>query len=326
MQTKPAFFRQADWLWVNGRLVPWSEATTSIFSHALHYGSGIFEGIRAYRTEKGPGVFRLQAHLDRLFESAAAYGMELPYSPQQLREAIFEVIKANSLEGNSYIRPICWFGPHDLGLTSRKWPVETAVIAWHWDSPFGEEQSRSGIRVGISPWRKIHFSMLPSTAKGCGQYLNSMLAAQYVVKHGYDEALLLDIFGNIAEGPGENVFLVKDNKLLTNSHESSILMGITRDSVIAFARDLGIQVEVRTLTLNDLVTAQEAFFTGTAVEIVAIRQIEGVLIGTQGPITRRIRGIFEAVTRGQNRAYEQWVEFDATTRPETSPALVAEVG
>jgi branched-chain amino acid aminotransferase len=323
MQTKPAFFRQADWLWVNGRLVPWSEATTSAFSHALHYGSGVFEGIRAYQTEKGPGIFRLQAHLDRLFESAAAYGIELPYSQKQLREAVFEVLEANSLEGNAYIRPICWFGPHDLGLTSRKWPVEIAVIAWQWDSLFGEEQSRSGIRVGISPWRKIHSSMLPSTAKGCGQYLNSMLAAQYVVKHGYDEALLLDIFGNIAEGPGENIFIVKDDKLLTNSHESSILMGITRDSVIAFSRDLAIPVEVRTLTLNDLVMAQEAFFTGTAVEIVSIRQIEDVLIGTQGPITRKIREIFEGVTRGQNRAYAHWVELTPTAQSEISPTLVA---
>ncbi|HEY6251495.1 MAG TPA: branched-chain amino acid transaminase [Candidatus Angelobacter sp.] len=327
MQTKPAFFTQADWVWLNGRLVPWRDATTSVFSHALHYGSGIFEGIRAYKTNKGPGVFRLQAHLDRLFESAAAYEMGLPYSKLQLTEAVFQVIDANGLTSNSYIRPLCWYGVNDLGLTSRKWPVQVAVTAWAWGTLFGEEQSGNGIRVGISPWRKIHCSMLPTTAKGCGQYLNSILAAQNVVKNGYDEALLLDMFGNVAEGPGENIFLVKDNKLVTNDQESSILMGITRDSVITIARALGIEVEVRTLTLQDVVTAQEAFFTGTAVEIVAIREIEGVLIGTaaaKGSVTRRIRQVFEAITCGQDPAYEHWIELDPiTTRTQTTSALAA---
>lgn len=311
MPIKPPFFNQADWVWLNGHLIPWNEASTNIFSHGLHYGSGVFEGIRAYKTAKGPGVFRLQDHLDRLFESASAYGMELPYSRERLTEAIFCLLDVNSLDGNSYVRPLCWYGVHDLGFTSGRWPVQVAIIAWPWGNIFGEEQSRNGIRVGVSSWRRIHSSMLPTTAKGCGQYLNSILAAQDAVRRGFDEALLLDMSGNIAEGPGENIFLINQNKLLTNDRDSSILMGITRDSVIRIARDLGITVEVRPLTLNDLFSAQEAFFCGTAVEIVTIREVDGVLIGdaVAKPVTRQIRHAFDAITRGRNEVYEHWVEL-----------------
>ncbi|HKV94714.1 MAG TPA: branched-chain amino acid transaminase [Candidatus Angelobacter sp.] len=322
--SKPPLFSQAHRLWLNGGIVPWNAGTTNVFSHGLHYGSGVFEGIRAYKTAKGPGVFRLQAHLDRLFESAASYGMQLPYSKQRLAEAVFQVMEANSLFGNSYIRPLCWYGAHDLGLTSRKWPMQVAVVAWEWGSIFGEEKTKEGIRVAIAPWKKIHSSMLPTTAKGCGQYLNSLLAAQYAVERGYDEALLLDIHGNIAEGPGENIFLVKDNRLLTNDQRSSILMGITRQSIITIATDLNIDVEIRPLVPNDLFSAQEAFFTGTAVEIVPIREVDGVLIGTPNAerfVTKRIQQAFQKITTGRNQAYRHWVEHNPFAEKDNTPEL-----
>ena len=308
---KPQFFNGTNWIWMNGQLVAWENATTHVSAHALHYGTGIFEGIRSYETAHGPCIFRLDSHLNRFVESAAAYEMPLPYSQQTLSEAVCQVIKANLLQGNSYIRLLSWYGSHDMGITSRRWPVETAIIAWPWGILFGDDRSRYGIRVSICPWRKIHFSMLPTSAKACGQYLSSLLAAQYALKQGCDEALLLDASGNIAEGPAENIFLVKDGRLVTNDESSSILLGITRESVLSIAQNLGLSVEVRHLTPEDLFHADEAFFTGTAVEIVSIREVDGKQIGTPGchPVTDQIHGVFNRITAGLDTAYRHWLKL-----------------
>jgi branched-chain amino acid aminotransferase len=308
---KPQFFNGTNWIWMNGQLVAWDNATTHVSAHALHYGTGIFEGIRSYKTAHGPCIFRLDSHLNRFVESAAAYEMPLPYSQQTLSEAVCQVIKANLLQGNSYIRLLSWYGSHDMGITSRRWPVETAIIAWPWGILFGDDRSRYGIRVSICPWRKIHFSMLPTSAKACGQYLSSLLAAQYAIKQGCDEALLLDATGNIAEGPAENIFLVKDGRLVTNDESSSILLGITRESVLSIAQNLGLSVEVRHLTPEDLFHADEAFFTGTAAEIVSIREVDGKLIGIPGchPVTDQIHEVFNRITAGLDTAYRHWLKL-----------------
>jgi branched-chain amino acid aminotransferase len=293
-------------IWLNGELVPWDKATTNICAYGLQYGLGVFEGIRCYRMDEGWGVFRLDTHIDRLFQSAAAYRVKLPYTPEDLKNAVEEVIKANRITGESaYIRPIVWLGTGPSGLQA---PVETAVIVWPWKLGFDDDRSRNGIRVTIPPWRKIHTSMLPSTAKGCGQYLSALLAVPYAVMRGFDESLLLDAAGNLAEGTSDNVFLVQDGKLLTNDEASSILLGITRDSVITIARDLGMDVEVRNLTQEDLFKAQEVFLTGTAIEIVRVREVDGKAIGSNvHPVTDRLQDVFHGVTHGLNQAYRRWI-------------------
>jgi len=323
------FYEGAKWVWVNGEVLPLSEATTSVCAHGLHYGTGVFEGIRSYSTPSGAGVFRLDAHLHRLAESAAAYGFDMPSTPEQLTEGVEQAMRANDCRGDSYIRIVCWLGARDFGLTSQHLPVEIAIVAWPVGTMFPEELVRAGIKVRISPWRKIDRSMIPSTAKACGQYVSSFLAAQDAVKHGCHEALLLNAEGNLAEGSAENIFLIQGGKLVTNDETSAILLGITRDSVITIARDLGIPVEIRTLTLQDLFAAEDAFFTGTAAEIVKIREIDGRRIGSGEAhvFSARIREGFHRATTGSDPAYSSWIhrfalnEVSKTDLP--SPAFLS---
>ena len=300
-------FDQTNWVWMNGEVVPWSGATIHVSAHTLHYGSGIFEGMRCYETEYGPAVFRMREHLQRLFASAEAYGIQIPYSKEQLEDAVCETIRHNEFT-SCYVRPICYHGTASLAVHPRNCPVEVVILAWPWGAYLGEDNIERGVRVMVASWTKFHSRMLPTTAKGCGGYLNSMLAAREAAAGGYDEALLLDESGNIAEGSGENLFLVRDGRLLTNDDRSSILLGITRDSVIELARDLGYEVEVGTLTLEDLLGADEAFFTGTAVEVTPIRELDGQLIGggVRGPITERIQRAFLAAASGQDKRYAEW--------------------
>ena len=301
-------FGGAKWLWLNGHTIQWDAGTTNVSDHALHYGTGVFEGIRCYDTPEGPAVFRLDAHLNRLFASAEAYDMRIPFSKENLAAAVFGLIHQNYLE-NCYIRILCWFGTHDLGITSGKWPVQTAILAWPWRALFADQPAATGIRVAIAPWRKIHWSMLPTTAKASGQYLSSLLCTQYAKRRGYDEALLLDASGNLAEGAAENIFLIKDDKVLTNDENSSILLGITRDSIIDIARDLEIEVTVRALTMEDLFTADYAFFTGTAAEMVRVREVDGKQIGAPGehPHAQNIRSYFQDITAGRSHRFSDWL-------------------
>ncbi|MCI0488246.1 MAG: branched-chain amino acid transaminase, partial [Blastocatellia bacterium] len=303
-------FNQANWVWMNGRFCRWNEATVNVSAHALHYGSGIFEGLRCYETSDGPAVFRMDAHLDRLQDSAAVYGMEIPYTREEIAEIISEVIRRNEFD-SCYIRPIIFFGSGSLGLHPMNCPVEMAILAWPWSPLLGTQSLVTGVRVTVSSWTKFHSSMMPATAKACGQYLNSILAVREAVSRGYDEALLLDAEGCLAEGPGENLFIVRGDSLYTNDERSSLLLGITRASAIEIARNLDCRVEIQALTLEDLLSADEAFFTGTAAEVTPIREVDGKPIGSgeRGPVTEKIQRDFFAATSGRDPRYRDWLHF-----------------
>jgi branched-chain amino acid aminotransferase len=315
-------FDQTSWVWMNGAIAPWDTATVHVSAHTMHYGSGVFEGMRCYETEDGPAVFRMDTHLDRLRSSAEAYGIEIPYSKAELENAVCETISRNGFD-SCYVRPICYHGSASLAVHPRNCPVEVVILAWPWAAYLGEENVERGVRVTVASWTKFHSRMLPTTAKGCGGYLNSMLAAREAARAGYDEALLLDADGNIAEGSGENLFIVRGGRLLTNDERSSILLGITRDSVIEIARELGYDVEVGTLKLDDLLAADEAFFTGTAVEVTPIREIDGKPIGsgTRGPVTEKIQRAFGDVTSGRDRRYLDWLHLVTANAVDTAAVL-----
>ncbi len=303
-------FENTQWIWINGRHVPWQDATVHVSAHAMHYGSGVFEGLRCYRTAHGPAVFRMDAHLERLYASAEFYRMRIPYTKDEFTEAVCETIRRNRFT-DCYVRPICYRGSSSLGLHPRACPVETAILAWPWGVYLGDEAMEKGARITVSPWRKFHAQMMPTVAKACGQYLNSILAIQDAVERGYDEALLLNAEGDIAEGSGENIFLFRDGKLLTNGEYDSILMGVTRDCVFQIARDLGMQIEVRPLSMEDLLQCDEAFFTGTAAEVVPISEVDGRQIGKgmRGPRTAAIQQVYSAATCGQDARYRHWLHF-----------------
>ena len=301
-------FDESKWVWMNGQVIPWVNATTHVSTHALHYGSGIFEGIRCYETAAGPAVFRLDAHLDRLYASAEIYGIVIPYSREELTGAVCETVKRNGFR-SCYVRPLCYLGSKSLGVHPNTCPVEVVILAWPWAPYLGAEGITHGVRVTVSPWRKFESRMLPTTAKACGQYLNSMLAVRDAVSRGFAEALLLDAEGHVAEGSGENLFVVRDGKLVTNDERHSILLGITRDAVIRIAHDLGYSVEITALDLEDVLSADEAFFTGTAAEVTPIREVDGtnIGVGVPGPITAQIQQVFFAATAGRDQRYQEWL-------------------
>jgi branched-chain amino acid aminotransferase len=303
-------FDQSKWVWMNGRVIPWQDATTHVSTHALHYGSGVFEGIRCYETPDGPAIFRLSAHLDRLYNSARVHGIDIPYTPSELSEGICELIERNEFR-SCYVRPLCYFGSSSLSLHPAKCPVEVAILTWPWAPYLGAAGLENGVRITVSPWKKFHSEMMPTTAKACGQYINSILAVREAVSRGFDEALLLDVDGHIAEGSGENLFIVRKGELLTNDERHSILMGITRNAVIQIARDLGYEVTSRALSLEDLANADEAFFTGTAAEVTPIREVDGVLIngGQRGPVTQDIQRVFFSAVAGHDERYRDWLHF-----------------
>lgn len=301
-------FDDSKWVWMNGRAIPWENATTHVSAHALHYGSGVFEGIRCYETTEGTAIFRLDAHLERLYSSAEIYGITIPYAREELANGINEIVRLNNFR-SCYVRPICYLGSGSLAIHPGNNPIEVVILAWPWAPYLGAEGLKHGVRVTVSPWRKFQSRMMPTTAKACGQYLNSMLAVRDAVSRGYAEALLLDAEGHLAEGSGENLFIVRNGQLLTNDESHSILPGITRESVIKIAIDLGYQVETRALDLEDLVSADEAFFTGTAAEVTPIREVDETMIGkrTPGLVTEEIQRVFFAATSGEDRRYNDWL-------------------
>ena len=301
-------FDQTQWVWMNGKCVRWQDATVHLSSHALHYGTGVFEGIRCYETADGPSVFRMDAHLSRLYASSDYYQMRIPYTHEEMAAAICETISRNQFR-NCYIRPICFFGSSSLGLHPRKCPVEVAILAWPWGAYLGEKELERGVRITISPWQKFHSKMMPTAAKACGQYLNSVLAIRDADERGFHEALLLDVRGKIAEGSGENIFLVHRGRLITNDERDSILPGITRDCVIEIARDSGLTVETRSLMVDDLLQCDEAFFTGTATEVAPICELDGTRIGEgkRGPVTIRLQQAFMDAAAGRTASYRKWL-------------------
>jgi len=297
-------------IWMNGKFVEWQDAQVHVLVHGLHYGSGVFEGIRCYATEKGSFIFRLKEHLERMYRSAEAYQMNIPYTPSELGEAIKETIRVNGLEA-CYIRPIAFYGYHHLGLNPTGCPVDVAVAVWRWGAYLGEDAAEGGIRCTISPWRRLDTRTLQVTAKATGHYLNSILASLDAKARGFSEAILLDTQGFVAEGPGENIFIVKHGILYTPEAWSlSILPGITRDSVIELARDMGYKVVETRLTTEELFAADEAFFTGTAAEMAPIREIDGTTIGrgTKGAVTSELQQKFFAVLNAREAKYLKWLE------------------
>ena len=304
--------------WLNGSLVEWDSAQVHGSAHGLHYGTGVFEGTRSYETDRGPALFRLDDHLKRLKRSASAYEMEIPFTHEELAEATRQIISANGL-GDSYIRHLCFFDQGELGIRS-KCSVGVVILAWAWTGHHGKDGLQNGIRATISPWRKIGTDMLPTTAKAAGQYLNSRLAVSEAASRGFAEAILLNAQGNVAEASVANVFIIRDGVLITNDADASILLGITRDSAIQIAEGLGVPVTIRDFGPDELLSADEVFITGTASEIVPIREIDGTRIGHgkhsgRGEITRRIQEEFLAATRGQSARYAGWLSYVDVTQP-----------
>src|SRR5581483_8420864 len=301
-------FEGAKYLWMNGEIKPWAEGTLHVASHVLHYGSGIFEGIRCYDTDDGPAIFRLKPHLDRFYASGLPYKLQIPYSPEQLESAMCELIARNGLT-DCYIRPIAYYGYGKLGVYPRGLPVDVAIMVWKWGAYLGEEGLKKGVRIKFVSVTKLHQSMMPTTAKASGNYLNSMLAVSEAMEEGYDEGVLINRDGNISEGSGENLFVIRDGMIHTNDENSSILLGITRDTAIQLARDLGYKVEIGVLKPEDLLSCDEAFFTGTAAEITPIRQVDDHVIGAgePGPITTELQNLFFSVVRGKEPRYRDWL-------------------
>ncbi len=301
-------FTPTETIWFNGRLVPWADAQVHVLAHGLHYGTGVFEGMRCYQTVAGPAVFRLDAHLDRLFQSAAAYEMTIPYSIDQLADATLALVRANRME-NAYLRPIAFFDASTLAVWTKECPVTVAIAGFPTSKYLANADQ--GVRIMISSIRKYPSNAIPSTAKACGQYINSARAVQEAQRNGFDEAILLNQRGEVSEGSGENIFVVKHGAIVTNDASADILMGVTRDTMLQLARDLGIRTEVRAITVDDLMAADELFFSGTAVEVTPIREIDGHVVGggKPGPVTLRMQQTFESIVRGQRPEYRKWLSF-----------------
>jgi branched-chain amino acid aminotransferase len=296
-------------IWYDGKLVPWRDATTHVLTHSLHYGLAVFEGLRAYKTANGTAIFRLKEHTDRLFNSAHIFMMKMPYDKQTLIEAQKEVVRANQLE-SCYVRPIAFYGSEKMGVSPKGAQVHIAIAAWPWGAYLGADGIEKGIRVKTSSYARHHINVTMCRAKFSGTYANSILANQEALEHGYDEALLLDVDGYVAEGSGENLFIVKNGKLY-EPELTSALIGITRDAVISMARDIGVEVHSKRITRDDVYIADEAFFTGTAAEVTPIRELDSRAIGSgqRGPITAKLQSMFFDVVNGRSEKYRHWLTY-----------------
>ncbi len=296
-------------IWQDGQLVPWRAATVHVLTHSLHYGLAVFEGVRAYKTVHGTAIFRLKEHTDRLFNSAHIYRMAMPFDRETLMEAQKEVVRANRLE-SAYIRPIVFYGSEKMGLSPKGLKTHVAIAAWPWGAYLGEEGLEKGIRVKTASYARHHVNVSMCRAKYSGTYANSILANLEATEHGYDEALLLDVDGFVAEGAGENLFVVKDGQIY-EPEIASALIGITRATVHTLAKELGYDVISKRLTRDDIYIADEAFFTGTAAEVTPIRELDGRQIGEgrRGPITEKIQNLFFDVVSGKAPAYADWLAF-----------------
>jgi branched-chain amino acid aminotransferase len=297
----------ADQIWLNGEFVAWEDAKVHVLTHAMHYGTAVFEGIRAYETEQGTAIFRHQDHLDRLERSARLYYMDLPFTKEQMREATHELIAGSGM-GSCYIRPLVYRGYGPMGLNPLDNPVEAMVAIWEWGAYLGEEGQRNGVRARVSSYRRISSDSLIPHAKASGQYLNSVLAKIESLKAGYEEAILLDDKGNVCEGTGENVFVIKGGAISTPPQAASILDGINRKSCMQIARDLGYEVVERDIARAELALADEVFLTGTAAELTPLREIDDIEIGPPGPVTREIQRVFVDALHGRAPRYGEWLD------------------
>jgi branched-chain amino acid aminotransferase len=301
-------FSEQGQIWLNGRLVAWKDATVHVATHALHYGTGIFEGIRAYATRDGSAVYRLPEHMRRLYDSCRVYRMEPRWSVEELTTAVLDTVRANGFQ-SCYIRPLVYRGVDSLGLDPRPCPVDAAIVVWEWSAMFGAEGLEKGIDVGVSSWNRLAPNTLPAMAKASANYANSALIKMQASLDGYGEAIALDESGMVSEGSGQNLFLVRDRVIYTPSISSSILQGITRDSVLVLARDLGFEVRESPIPREMLYLADEAFFCGTAVEVTPIRSIDRIPVGagTRGPVTSSIQQQFFAILHGEVPDAHGWL-------------------
>ena len=294
-------------IWYDGKLVPWREANTHVLTHSLHYGLAVFEGVRAYKTEIGTAIFRLKEHTDRLFNSGRIYMMHIPYSKEEIMDAQKEVVRANGLE-SCYLRPIAFYGSEKMGVSPKGAKVHVAIAAWPWGAYLGEDGLEKGIRVKTSSYARHHVNVTMPRAKVASTYANSILANLEATEEGYDEALLLDTDGFVAEGAGENLFIIKDG-VICEPEIASALTGITRATIHALAADLGLKIVTKRITRDDVYIADEAFFTGTAAEVTPIRELDRRVIGEgkRGPITTKIQQAFFDVVNGRNAKYHAWL-------------------
>ena len=299
-------------IWFNGELVPWREANVHVLTHTLHYGMGVFEGMRAYETPAGAAIFRLHEHTRRLFRSAHILRMKLPYSVDEINEACVTVVRENRLS-SAYIRPICFFGSEEMGLRADNLKVLVAIAAWEWGAYLGDESLEKGIRIKTSSYTRHHVNISMCKAKANGHYINSILALQEALECGYDEALLLDNEGYVAEGSGENIFIVRDGVVYTPDLTSA-LEGITRDTILVFARELGIEVKEKRMTRDEVYVADEAFFTGTAAEVTPVVELDRRSIGSgkRGPVTGKLQTLFFEQVSGRNNRHPEWLTYVTT--------------
>jgi branched-chain amino acid aminotransferase len=299
--------QETEKIWINGELVDWSDAKVHVGVHGLHYGTGVFEGIRCYETEKGPAVFRLPEHLQRLRDSARLLYMDLPYTSDELRQACHELLGANGLP-EAYLRPIAYYGYGELGVSTQGNPVDVVIMSWPWGAYLGEEGQRTGIRAKVSSWKRVGANVIPHAAKATGIYLNSMLAVTEAQRAGYDEAILMTDDGYVADGSGENVFVVKDGRIMTPPLSTSILPGITRSTIIEIAQELGYIVDQVNLIRTDLYLADEVFMVGTAAEVTPLRSVDDHELGV-GPVTMELQQAYLATVRGKIESRHHWLDF-----------------
>jgi branched-chain amino acid aminotransferase len=301
---------EAETIWMNGELVPWAEARVHVLTHGLHYGSGVFEGVRAYETPRGPAVFRLRDHIDRLFNSARVYMIDIPYSVEELVAATKEVVRSNRLT-SCYIRPIAFLGYGEMGLNPLPCSVDVAIAAWPWGTYLGDEGVANGVTVKISSWQRHDPNAVPPAAKATGMYLNSSMAKVEALKAGYDEAIMLNPQGFVSECTGENLFVVRRGRIVTPPASAGALEGITKDSVMTIAADLGHSVVEENVLRSDLYTADEVFLTGTAAEVVPIKAVDDRPVGEgkPGPVTRAVQEAYFAAVRGEDDRYQGWLDY-----------------
>ncbi len=306
--------KPTQWIWKNGELISWESATTHVLTHALHYGTGVFEGIRAYETVNGPAIFRAEEHYIRLLDSAKIYRMPMQWTPAQLIEATQQVIQANHLK-SCYIRPLAYYGYGVMGLDPRKNPIDTIIAVWEWGTYLGDEGLERGIKTKVCSWARIDSRVLPSLAKCTANYANSILAKQEALDAGCEEGILLNLQGAVAEGPGENIFVIRNGVIATPPSSENVLQGITAQSIVEIARDLGYTVDYRRVAREELYIADELFFTGTAAEVTPIREVDGrqVGIGSRGPITAQLQSAFFDIVKGKNPKYNHWLTTVQTT-------------
>lgn len=296
--------KKTKFIWMDESLVPWKDAKVHVLTHSLHYGSAVFEGIRFYKTKNNSAIFRLKEHTDRLFKSAKSMQMKIPYSKGKINSAIIKTVRANKIK-SGYIRPIAFFGYGKMGLSSKGAPVNLSIAVWPWGAYLGTKP----VKIKTSPFMRIHPKSTPADSKISGNYVNSTLAEEEAIKKGYDEALLLDFEGNVAEGSGENIFIVKKNKLYTPTL-GRILSGITRNSIITIAKNLGIKVQEKKLKINEIYKADEAFFTGTATEVMPIASLDNRKIKNSfGPTTKKLKETYLDIVKGKNNKYKRWLTF-----------------